>query len=355
MTDKTLPSPEINEKISTETSIPSPLKGKPLVSVSMITYNHEKYIEEAINGVLMQETDFEVELVISNDNSLDQTDTIIQHILKEHPKGHWIKYIKHEKNLGMMQNSMDNFKQCSGEYIACCEGDDYWTDKHKLQIQINLMRENPQCYLSFHPANEIINNKLSGKVWGNHSTKNKVFTDVEMIRKINNVFCPTASMILCRKALDPFPYFLTTAPVGDNFLQILGSLNGGALFIARNMSIYRRENHGSWSSAMKKKDNLSIESHIENRKNHTTEYIKSLDDMANFIDKKYRKEIDRKISDSFFSLSLIYLDKNMNKDFIAMMTARNYKIHKSIHPLQFIIYKIMIIPFLAKKILWLHY
>jgi glycosyltransferase involved in cell wall biosynthesis len=216
----------------------------------MITYNHEKYIEEAINGVLMQETDFEVELIISNDNSLDQTDAIIQRILKEHPKGHWISYIKHEKNIGMMENLVDNFKRCHGEYIACCEGDHYWTDKHKLQIQINLMRENPQCYLSFHPANEIINNKLSGKVWANHLAKNKVFTDIEMIRN-TNLFCPTASMILCRKALDPFPDFLTTAPLGDNFLQILGSLNGGALFIAKNMSIYRRGHPDSWTTIRK--------------------------------------------------------------------------------------------------------
>ena len=74
------------------------------VSVCMITYGQEKYIREAIEGVLMQECDFEVELILSNDCSPDRTDEIIQDIIKNHPKGCWIKYFKHESNIGMMPN-----------------------------------------------------------------------------------------------------------------------------------------------------------------------------------------------------------------------------------------------------------
>ena len=105
------------------------------VSVVMITYGHEKFIREAIEGVLMQECDFEVELILANDCSPDQTDSVIQDIIKNHPKGCWIKYIRQENNIGMMPNFIFALKQCKGKYIALCEGDDYWTDPLKLQKQ----------------------------------------------------------------------------------------------------------------------------------------------------------------------------------------------------------------------------
>ena len=115
---------------------------KPLVSVVMITYGHEKYIEEAINGVLMQNCNFDIELILSNDCSPDGTDTIVKSIIKNHSKSCYIKYIKHETNLGMMPNFIFALKKSSGTYIALCEGDDYWTDPLKLQKQVDFLEKN---------------------------------------------------------------------------------------------------------------------------------------------------------------------------------------------------------------------
>lgn len=109
----------------------------------MITYGHEKFIEQAINGVLMQECDFEVELIIANDCSPDQTDSVIQNIIANHPKSSRIKYFKHDKNIGMMPNFISALQQCNGKYIALCEGDDYWTDSLKLQKQFDILENNP--------------------------------------------------------------------------------------------------------------------------------------------------------------------------------------------------------------------
>lgn len=109
----------------------------------MITYNHEKYILEAIEGVLMQECDFEVELILANDCSTDVTDLIIEDILKDHSRSSWIKYTKHDKNLGVMPNFIWALNQCQGKYIALCEGDDYWTDPLKLQKQVDFLEANP--------------------------------------------------------------------------------------------------------------------------------------------------------------------------------------------------------------------
>jgi glycosyltransferase involved in cell wall biosynthesis len=124
----------------------------------MITYNHENYIKQAIEGVLMQETDFEFELVISNDNSPDNTEKVIQDIIATHPKAHCIRYIKREPNLGMLNNSRQTLKECKGEFIAVCEGDDYWTDPCKLQKQVDFLEANKDFVLCFHGFNTVDEN-----------------------------------------------------------------------------------------------------------------------------------------------------------------------------------------------------
>ena len=112
---------------------------KPLVSVVMITYGHENYIEEAINGVLMQKCNFEVELIIVNDTSPDNTDSVVNSLLKSHSNSDWIKYTRHDSNKGVKQNVIWGFQQTKGKYTAICEGDDYWTDPLKLQKQVDFL------------------------------------------------------------------------------------------------------------------------------------------------------------------------------------------------------------------------
>ncbi|RZK16423.1 MAG: glycosyltransferase, partial [Flavobacterium sp.] len=99
-----------------------------LVAVYMITYNHESYITQAIEGVLMQKTNFDYELIISNDCSIDNTDKIIKNIIDTNPKGYLIKYYNQKKNIGMNANFFFATDKCNGEYMAFCEGDDYWID-----------------------------------------------------------------------------------------------------------------------------------------------------------------------------------------------------------------------------------
>ena len=107
-----------------------------MVSVCMITYGHEQYIEEAILSVLEQETTFNYEFIISNDASPDTTDIKIQRILSSHPKASQINYIKQEHNTGMTANFIYVLEQAKGTYVAYCEGDDYWIDSLKLQKQL---------------------------------------------------------------------------------------------------------------------------------------------------------------------------------------------------------------------------
>lgn len=119
----------------------SALVERPLASVNMMTYNHAPYIVQAIEGVLQQQTDFPLELVIGEDCSSDGTREIVFEYQKEHPRV--IRVITSEQNVGPRENSNRVEKACRGKYIAYCEGDDYWHDPRKLQKQIEFLESHP--------------------------------------------------------------------------------------------------------------------------------------------------------------------------------------------------------------------
>jgi len=128
-----------------EISDPSVLSRNPLVSVHMITYNHEPYIVQAIEGVLFQETNFPIELVIGEDCSGDGTREIVLEYQKKYPE--ICRVITSEKNVGMHKNCLRIEKACRGKYIAYCEGDDYWHHPLKLQKQVDYMESHPDVGL----------------------------------------------------------------------------------------------------------------------------------------------------------------------------------------------------------------
>ncbi|MBN1295100.1 MAG: glycosyltransferase [Candidatus Latescibacteria bacterium] len=115
----------------------------PLISIIMITYNHAPYISEAIEGVLQQKTDFPFELVIGEDCSTDGTREIVFEYQKKYPE--IIRVITSDKNVGMKANSVRTKKVLRGKYVAFCEGDDYWHNPGKLQLQTEYMENHPEC------------------------------------------------------------------------------------------------------------------------------------------------------------------------------------------------------------------
>ena len=252
----------------------------PLVSICTITYNHEKYIAEALDSFLMQETNFPFEIVVDDDRSPDNTREVIEEYRKDFPNIINVNF--REKNLGMMVNISENMKRARGKYIALCEGDDYWTDPKKLQIQINEMKKYPKCNMSFHPASELNGNTI-GKILANHSEENKIFTTSEVIAG-GGTFIPTASLIIKKDVVKNLPnWFLTDAPVGDYFIQILGSIKGGALFISKCMAIYRKGHTESWSS--EEKDFQKIKKWRE-------KYIIAMNKLNKETGNKYHKTIN---------------------------------------------------------------
>lgn len=120
----------------------------PLVSIVCITYNHEPYLRKALEGFLMQETTFPVEIVLAEDCSTDGTRRICEEYAAKYPDR--INYIWGETNVGAVANERRAMKAARGKYIAFCEGDDYWTVPDKLQRQVDFLESHPNYSVTFH-------------------------------------------------------------------------------------------------------------------------------------------------------------------------------------------------------------
>ena len=276
---------------------------KPVVSICCAAYNHENFISEAIESFLMQETDFPFEVLINDDCSTDSTANIIRDYEKKYPN--IIKPIYQKENRyskGIIISSTFNIPRAKGKYIAFCEGDDYWTDKNKLQIQTDEMKKYPNIDLSFHYASELIDNKI-GKTIAKHSHKNDIFSTSEVIVG-GGVFMPTASLIIKKSAVENLPdWFYTDAPISDLIYQIFGSLNG-ALYINKNMSIYRKGDSGSWSQM-----NRSTEKKISHRKKMNIVFNNMISSLP-----KHKKVIKKKVADINFRFSWSLMRKGYIAD-----------------------------------------
>ena len=211
----------------------------------MITYGHEKFIEEAIKGVLMQECNFEVELVIANDCSPDQTDEIISDIIQNHPLASWIKYIRHEKNIGIIPNFIFAMQECKGKYIALLDGDDYWLDPLKLQKQVDFLEANPEYVMHSGAAQVLKNKSISTELYG--------FAEENIAFEIKDFFVqnPVVSCtVMFRNCLTTFPKVFQQIIFGDWFLYVrLMSSTGLRSFRSNETySVYRLHQGGVMSN-----------------------------------------------------------------------------------------------------------
>ena len=216
---------------------------KPLVSVIMITYGHEKYIEEAIRGVFLQKTNFPLELIISNDNSPDSTDEIVKNIIKSAPENISVNYIQHPENIGMHHNFTSALRTAQGKYIAVCEGDDYWTDENKLQKQIDFLEKNEDFTLTFH--NVFIRNgeTLSTDLDYEKRLSSKDVYTIDDLSKGN--FIHTLSAVF-RNIKIEFPEWYFSSFLGDYPIWLWLSKKGKIKYFPEKMGVYR-ENVGVWS------------------------------------------------------------------------------------------------------------
>ena len=222
---------------------------QPTVSVCCITYNHERFLAQTIESVLMQQTDFDVELVIGEDCSTDITRKIAQDYERQYPGR--IRVLTPSVNLGIMPNLMATMAACQGEYIAFLEGDDYWTDATKLQLQVDVLRANKDCAFCFHDAEIFYETKVPRPtvLFSKHVATHVLpppsdgvvllrFTQLDLARV--GWIAPSASLLFRSVSLPRrLPAWFAGVFSGDYTLHLLSTKWGSALYLPRVMSRYR--------------------------------------------------------------------------------------------------------------------
>lgn len=218
----------------------------PLVSITCITYNHVNFIRDAIEGFLMQETTFPVEILIHDDASTDGTADLVREYEAKYPQ--LIRPIYQTENQFSQGNNLGQFLRPlqRGKYIALCEGDDYWTDVKKLQIQASILDENPDyviCYGNSQPFDE---NGLLDIDFGGARRD----LSASELQKGIAIFTLT---VMYRNIIKIPPEF-TVVGYGDLFIWSLLGLQGKGRFISEiKPCMYRVHSGGIHSAATKKK------------------------------------------------------------------------------------------------------
>lgn len=214
----------------------------PVVSVVMIAYNKEAYLDDAIRGVVRQRLNGPIELIVMDDCSTDGTAKIAMRWAAEYP--HIVKYFRNEKNLGLQGNYLEGFKKCTGRFMAICDADDYWCYRKKLQTMVNYMDSNPRCAVAFH---RVINyyEETGEKSFSNGGMS--TYTAIEHLSRSN--YITNLSVLYRREAVDlaNLPQWISEDKSPDYAMHMLYAAHGYIHFFKRPMGVYRKSSQGVWS------------------------------------------------------------------------------------------------------------
>ena len=215
----------------------------PSVAIFMVTYNHEKYIRQAVKSIVEQKTNFPYMLFIGEDCSTDNTRSICIELQQKYPEK--ITLLLHEKNIGALQNAAQVYKACVeyGKYTAICEGDDYWTDKNKLQKQVDFLEQNPDFNICCHRAMYL--NEKTKVLKPPKALKHSVFTQEDVA---NHNFVQTLTEVFRNSAWKGLPKEYFNSISGDYFVNMMLSENGKIKYLPDVMAVYRQQQSGSWHS-----------------------------------------------------------------------------------------------------------
>jgi glycosyltransferase involved in cell wall biosynthesis len=218
------------------------MSGIPLISICILTYNHENFIEQAIKSALNQKGDFSYEIIIGVDFSTDNTEFICQKYAVHYKN---IKLLTTDHRVGMMNNFLRTANACSGKYVAMLEGDDYWTTPNKLQRQIDFLESNPGFVLCFHNRNHIDGNTVSEKMLCSYGHE-KHFIGPEVLFATIHTLTVVFRNILKEH---PYPKEFYNLPLYDFALWAFLSLFGKFAYLDFNGATYRLHPNGYYSAA----------------------------------------------------------------------------------------------------------
>lgn len=221
-----------------------PQGGSPVVSIVCTTYNHERYVDDTIRGFLSQDCPFPFEILIHDDASTDGTQQVIRQWQARYPT--LIKAVLQTEN--QLSKGVRPFElllaQAAGQFVATCEGDDFWIDPNKLQRQVGFLQQNPEFSCSAHNYYHFIETSLEVKPWLKKRVDH-VLTEQQLMGLHRLLWIPT---LVFRKTFSALPPERSLSPIGDQFLTSYLGTQGRCMYFASVFGAVRRENEFSiWS------------------------------------------------------------------------------------------------------------
>lgn len=266
------------------------------VTVICICYNHENYIQSTLDGIFNQVTDFDIEVIIYDDKSTDDSRGIIDNYSSNNKVK--LRKIYSESNCyskGIRPLSIV-LPHVTTEFVAFCEGDDYWIDSHKLQKQYDALNRNENLKICFHPAKVLREGELISRDYGYHGNEETIIPLTNVIN-VSGGMMPMASIFIRTKE------FLELAKKEKIFfnkylrhsaIQILNANPDGALYIPDEMSVYRSMHAGSWSTLESSSKKIRIINFIE--------FYKRNKNLDRILEYKYHKNFNQVFKGRFINL-----------------------------------------------------
>ncbi len=255
------------------------LHKNPMVTICMATYNHENYIREALDGVLMQKTGFEYEIIIKEDKSTDKTREIVEDYQKKHPDKIRLWLCKENLYSQKLKPQLDAFAR--GKYIARCEGDDYWIDPLKLQKQVVFLEENQDIKICCHPSYRLYGSECKKDGYGYWGEETKIISAKQAV--INYITAPLQS-ILFRNENRTHDLSKITKELlgGHSTIQIFYAMPNGIAYLPEYMAVYRVRSLSSVSKILFKNDKGYLQRQMKN--------IKGLDLLNQYSNYQFNQE-----------------------------------------------------------------
>ena len=284
------------------------------VTIVNTTYNQEKYIGQAIDGMIMQKTKFPFRILISNDCSTDNTRKILEEYKQKYPDK--IDIINHKKNLGAMKNFVDTLSKVKdSEYVALCDGDDFWTDENKLQKQVDFLEQNNEFNICCHKSRLFYQNGEKEDEIIPHNIKEE--TTINDL--VNQNYIVANSVVYRWKFNDKnlkeiFPENIVP---GDYYIHLLHAQDGKIKMINEVMSAYRRHDNGIWwSEGNKDREEFTLK--------YGERFLNFYDEAEKNI-KLPKKAFEAQRKDIIYNIIVTYVKNNKTEQIANLMKSANDK------------------------------
>ena len=251
---------------------------EPFVSICCMTYNHENYIRQCLDGFVMQQTTFPIEILVHDDASTDSTSVMVKEYEEKYP--HLFRCVYQIENQFAKQNAFVNIilPMSRGKYIALCDGDDYWTDPHKLQKQVDLLEAHPECSMAV--AKTDVYRLKDGQfhyqqTFGGEEKDLLYFDDI-----YKGCYFHTSTYVIPKINIIPLVKYRDLV-TGDTAIRFILIDIGPFVLLRETVSVYRVTGEGTWSN--------------QSSYEQTVAHIKLFEDLFTHFKPRYKKYWGKKL------------------------------------------------------------